>query len=431
MPDHKARSLALLSLLLACSFSLAAPSAQCKNLSDSQLTELQERMRSDKVTEGDTKSLEETAKNKAQPITRRVRCYALLCQYYFAQGKEKLASNTIEEALKLDGKSPEALAQRAYIHSYTSEPKSAALALKYYDQAIAVNKDKSWLYLNRGSLKKTQRQFKDAIADFDQADALTMKETKQHHNLALALKTECLGQLKMYQECIKLGDSIKNAALPDLLKVELLEETGLAKLSINKEKEAMADFSQALKMLEVAAAHGERKPVSQDEIGRLYYLRGVCHHKLKEKELANQDLNKALSLGFRVPGAPPPDRVVKLDLSSEKVFQPLIAQARKTLPEAKARFLKGLPKGYTFSVTTKIYDQNKKFEQVFVIVKSWSGDRIEGILNNEVRLPGYKLGQALTVYEKDVLDWTIVSPKGEEEGNLIGKFIDKNLPNQD
>jgi len=121
---------------------------------------------------------------------------------------------------------------------------------------------------------------------------------------------------------------------------------------------------------------------------------------------------------------------VKLDLSSEKLFQPLIAQARKTLPEAKARFLKGLPKGYTFSVTTRIYDKNKKFEQVFVIVKSWSGDRIEGILNNEVQLQGFKLGQALTVYEKDVLDWTIVNTKGEEEGNLIGKFIDKNLADQ-
>lgn len=429
MPYSKSNSAHLLILLLACSFTWA-PLAQSKSLSDSQLKDVQERVQNDSITADDTKSLEETAKNKAQPIMRRVHCFALLSQYYFSKGKWQPASDAIEEALKLDGKSPEALAQRAYIHSYTTDPKSAALALKYYDQAIAANQDKSWLYLNRGSIKKLQKQFKEAIADFDKADQLTMRETKHHHAMALALKTQCLGQLKMYEDCIKLGDSIKSEALPDLLKTDLLEETGLAKLSLNKEKDAIADFSQALKMLATAEPHSYTKQASQAAIGRLYYLRGVCHHKLKETELANKDLDQAISLGFRVPGAPPPDRVVKLDLSSEKLFQPLIAQARKTLPEAKARFLKGLPKGYTFSVTTKIYDKNKKFEQVFVIVKSWSGDRIEGILNNEVQLQGFKLGQALTVYEKDVLDWTIVNTKGEEEGNLIGKFIDKNLADQ-
>ena len=103
---------------------------------------------------------------------------------------------------------------------------------------------------------------------------------------------------------------------------------------------------------------------------------------------------------------------------------PLIAEARKTLGDVKARYLKGLPQGSWLSVTTRLTD-GKGREQVFVTVKSWNEEVIKGTLNNDVKLANFKLGDPVTVMEKDVIDWTIVDKDGNEEGNLLGKFIDK------
>jgi hypothetical protein len=102
-----------------------------------------------------------------------------------------------------------------------------------------------------------------------------------------------------------------------------------------------------------------------------------------------------------------------------------VAQAQASLPAAKKRYLKGLPDGETFYVTTRLVDPDGKFEQVFVLVKSWAKDTASGTISSEVEiLKKYKRGETIDVLDKNIMDWTISKNDGSEEGNLVGKFLD-------
>ena len=105
---------------------------------------------------------------------------------------------------------------------------------------------------------------------------------------------------------------------------------------------------------------------------------------------------------------------------------PLIAEARKTYPAAKARFEKGLPPGYGFFVVTRLFDKEGRYEQVFVKVLKAENDAIQGEIASQIQLiKDPKAGDYVTVLESEIIDWTIVDPKGAEEGNVIGKFMDE------
>lgn len=126
---------------------------------------------------------------------------------------------------------------------------------------------------------------------------------------------------------------------------------------------------------------------------------------------------------------PPPDRPAAVTADDIKQFEeslkPYIEKARQTYPDAKKRFLAGLPKGQWFSVTTKIYDEQGRFEQVFVEVKEIKDGVIQGVIANETNVvTKYKLGDAYSFPEKDLVDWTISHPDGTEEGNFVGKYIE-------
>src|ERR1051325_6330690 len=113
----------------------------------------------------------------------------------------------------------------------------------------------------------------------------------------------------------------------------------------------------------------------------------------------------------------------------EKAMAPYVAQARKTLPDTKKRFQKGLQPGEVLYVTTRLYNAAGRYEQVFVEVKSWKDSTIAGLLSSEPELvKEHKRGEKLTVQEKDVYDWTISKPDGSEEGNFVGKFLDTYQP---
>jgi uncharacterized protein YegJ (DUF2314 family) len=132
------------------------------------------------------------------------------------------------------------------------------------------------------------------------------------------------------------------------------------------------------------------------------------------------------------PNAPPdkpagvtgPEQVTRF----EEAIAPYVKKAQKTLPGAKKKYLKGLPKGDVFFVTTRIYE-NGKFEQVFVKVTAWEGDMLRGLLASDMSLlKSHKKGEIVTCKETDVLDWTISKPDGTEEGNFVGKFLDSYKP---
>ncbi|MET4105751.1 DUF2314 domain-containing protein [Hymenobacter sp. UYP22] len=109
----------------------------------------------------------------------------------------------------------------------------------------------------------------------------------------------------------------------------------------------------------------------------------------------------------------------------DKLLAPAIKQARRTLPQAKQRFLKGLPAGHAFFLTTRIFDPSGAYEQVFVRVREWNGTTVKGIISNDLNVVrSYQPGQLITFPESAVLDWTVAMPDGGEEGNFVGKFLD-------
>jgi hypothetical protein len=129
----------------------------------------------------------------------------------------------------------------------------------------------------------------------------------------------------------------------------------------------------------------------------------------------------------------PADKVVSISDQTaadfEKAVQPLIAEARSTYPAAKARFEAGLPPGYRFFVVTRLHDSAGRFEQAFIRVDRATGETVLGRLASQLNLvSGYKSGDSVTVAEADIVDWVIVDPKGAEEGNVVGKFIDTYRP---
>jgi uncharacterized protein YegJ (DUF2314 family) len=109
----------------------------------------------------------------------------------------------------------------------------------------------------------------------------------------------------------------------------------------------------------------------------------------------------------------------------EREIAPYIQQAKKSYPDAKKRYLAGLPRGHRFAVVTKLHSPGGE-EAVFVTVTGIKGDQVTGHIDSDVRgVVGYKAGDSYTLSERDIADWVIVRPDGSEEGNLIGKFLDE------
>jgi len=113
----------------------------------------------------------------------------------------------------------------------------------------------------------------------------------------------------------------------------------------------------------------------------------------------------------------------------EKAIAPYIEQAKKSYPDAKKRYLAGLPTKHRFAVVTKLHGPGGE-EAIFVTVTAIKGDQVTGRIDSEVHVLGYKTGDPYTLSERDIVDWVIVRPDGSEEGNLVGKFLDERRAKQ-
>jgi hypothetical protein len=125
----------------------------------------------------------------------------------------------------------------------------------------------------------------------------------------------------------------------------------------------------------------------------------------------------------------PPDRPQKATVEQfrnyEKAIAPYVAKARATYPDAKKRFLAGLPAGYRFSVRVPLVDPDGTREDSFVRVYEIKGGKITAGIESELGLiKSYKTGQQITFPESKIDNWVIVRPDGTEEGNYVGKFLD-------
>jgi hypothetical protein len=149
----------------------------------------------------------------------------------------------------------------------------------------------------------------------------------------------------------------------------------------------------------------------------------------------------AASPGADPPTAPPPNPKLSPDAPKDKpvdartakeleelrkAIAPYVEKAKKTYPDAKKKYLAGLPKGQNFYVVTKLVDKTGAFEQVFISVARIEGDKITGRIANKIRLvKGFKEDDAYTFPEGELIDWLITHPDGTEEGNVVGKFLDE------
>jgi hypothetical protein len=113
----------------------------------------------------------------------------------------------------------------------------------------------------------------------------------------------------------------------------------------------------------------------------------------------------------------------------EAAIAPYVAQARASYPGARKRFLDGLPAGQHFFVTTRLHDDERHFEQVFIAVHRIEGGEIQGVIQSELNVVRrFHAGQLYRFPETEIIDWTIARPDGTEEGNVVGKFLDTYHP---
>jgi len=113
----------------------------------------------------------------------------------------------------------------------------------------------------------------------------------------------------------------------------------------------------------------------------------------------------------------------------ERAIAPHVAKARATYPEARQRYLRGLPRGHTFFVTTRLHDKEGRWEQAFIRVSSIAEGKIHGRIASELTLvTDLRNGEMYSFPEAELLDWLIAKPDGTEEGNVVGKFLDTYHP---
>jgi len=135
------------------------------------------------------------------------------------------------------------------------------------------------------------------------------------------------------------------------------------------------------------------------------------------------------------PAAHPPDK--PLASANQEAFDklnkalaPYIAKGRATYPDAKKRFLAGLPVNQTFSVMKRLSEGDPPiFEDVFIDVDSIKDGKIYGrIATHLAAIKSHRQWDKISFPESEIMDWTIVRADGSEEGNVVGKFLDTYKP---
>ncbi len=113
----------------------------------------------------------------------------------------------------------------------------------------------------------------------------------------------------------------------------------------------------------------------------------------------------------------------------DRAIAPYVAKARASYPDAKTRFLAGLPRGEVFFITTRLHDKDGKWEQVFIAVDRIKDSKVTGTISSDLAtVKGFKRGQKYTFSESEMLDWLITKSDGKEEGNFVGSFLDTYKP---
>lgn len=108
-----------------------------------------------------------------------------------------------------------------------------------------------------------------------------------------------------------------------------------------------------------------------------------------------------------------------------EIVEKLSADALKTWPDVKKRFVDGLPDRHSLFVTLLLSEPGGGSEYVFVAVDEIVGGKIRGRVWNDVQVvKGLHVRAPIEIPEGAISDWMIAKPDGSEEGNVIGNYID-------
>lgn len=116
------------------------------------------------------------------------------------------------------------------------------------------------------------------------------------------------------------------------------------------------------------------------------------------------------------------DKPTTLAAEQMSVLHAYEARAKSTLDHFAAEFAE--PDDRRFYLVTRIMGDNT-FEQVYVLINARVEERYHGTIDSEPMGPvPFERDQPISLGVEDVVDWVILHPDGQEEGNLQGKAID-------
>ena len=102
-----------------------------------------------------------------------------------------------------------------------------------------------------------------------------------------------------------------------------------------------------------------------------------------------------------------------------------VREALRTLPQAKKRFLAGLPQGDQFLLSVRVIATDTSFRQVSARVLGWHDSTMQALLlPSAANSVGPTEPTLVSFPETAVLDWMLLRASGREEGNYVGRYTD-------
>ncbi|MFC6225534.1 hypothetical protein ACFP2F_19970 [Hymenobacter artigasi] len=103
-----------------------------------------------------------------------------------------------------------------------------------------------------------------------------------------------------------------------------------------------------------------------------------------------------------------------------------VREALRTLPQAKKKFLAGLPIGDQFLLSVRVIATDTSFRQASVRVLGWHGNTVQALLLPDTTASATTMAEPtpVTFPETAVVDWTLLRASGREEGNYVGRYTD-------
>ena len=108
----------------------------------------------------------------------------------------------------------------------------------------------------------------------------------------------------------------------------------------------------------------------------------------------------------------------------DALIAPYVVKARRQLNKFHKAYNKKKDPTAKYYAVIRLYDSDGKYDQVYLEVRSWDGDRLTGRITNTLKTATqYKKDQVIDFKEDVILDWLIQYANGKEKGNYVGNFL--------